>query len=43
MYQASQYYLNKTTDILELDCIVRNILITPHRAIKNEIVTPTIW
>jgi len=39
MLEESHYYVNKAADILELNQKVRNLLITPKRVVKVEIVS----
>ena len=39
MLEESQYYFNKAAKILDLDNKVKDILITPRRVVKVEIVT----
>jgi len=39
MLDASQYYLNKAADVLDLGDRIREILITPRRVVKVEVVT----
>jgi glutamate dehydrogenase (NAD(P)+) len=39
MLEASHYYINKAADILDLNQRVRDLLITPRRLVKVEIVT----
>jgi glutamate dehydrogenase (NAD(P)+) len=39
MLDASQYYFNKAADVLDLGDRIREILITPRRVVKVEVVT----
>ena len=39
MLDASQYYFNKAADVLNLGDRIREILITPRRVVKVEVVT----
>ena len=39
MLEESQYYFNKAADVLDLSDRIREILITPRRVVKVEIVT----
>ena len=39
MLEESQYYFNKAAKILDLNSKVKDILITPRRVVKVEIVT----
>lgn len=39
MLEESRYYFNKAADILELNSKVRDLMITPRRVVKVEIVT----
>ena len=39
MLEESHYYFHKAADILGLTTKIRDILLTPHRVVKVELVT----